>query len=176
MSQIYLLRHCDYANPRGILPGRLPVELSEAGRARTLELREIFQKLNISKIYSSAVLRCKQTAELVSGGAIPIVYDQRLLETLSAYQGYWLREDWDHFFAHQAELGGETLLDIRQRVVDFYEELIAKLQPEENVVICSHGDPLQQLFAAVRGLDFAGQQPIESKEWGWLEKGEFVLL
>lgn len=176
MSQIYLLRHCDYDNPRNILPGRLPVELSEAGKERARELRDIFSDKKISRIYSSAVLRCKQTAEIVSGGQIPIVYDKRLLESLSALQGYW-EHDWNHFFDHIDELGGETILDIKKRVVNFYEELVPKLEADENVIICSHGDPLQVLYAHLKGLKFDDSNHLpENLENGWLERGEFLLL
>lgn len=93
MTKLYLVRHCQYANPKGILPGRLPVELSEEGLREAVRLRLFFKDKHINKIYSSAVRRCQQTSEQISSGAIPIEYDQRLLETFSAYQGFWV-EDW----------------------------------------------------------------------------------
>ncbi len=177
MPKIYLLRHCDYANPRGILPGRLPVELSEAGKQRAAELQQIFAPKKISTIYSSAVKRCKQTAEIISGGQIPIVYDQRLLETFSPYQGYWVEDEWKHFFGHLEDLGGESIADIKKRVLHFYEELLSKLQPEEHVIICSHGDPLQALYAQIKGLPLSDEQHLpEELKYGWLEKGEFLEL
>jgi broad specificity phosphatase PhoE len=89
MPKMYLLRHCDYDNPRTILPGRLPVELSEQGKRRAQELQQFFADKEIAAIYSSAVLRCRQTVEIIADKKIPIFYDARLLETLSAYQGYW---------------------------------------------------------------------------------------
>lgn len=152
------------------------MELSEAGRARAMELREIFRAKNISKIYSSAVLRCRQTAEIVADGQIPVVYDQRLLESLSAYQGYWVH-DFDEFFAYHDELGGETVLDIQTRVVNFYEELIASLTDNENVVICSHADPLHVLFAHLRHIPLSTDQHLpETIDFGWLQRGEFLEL
>ena len=174
MPSIYLLRHCDYDNPRQILPGRLPVELSVVGRQKAKELQEFFAKEKISKIYSSAVLRCRQTVEIVANGQIPIVYDPRLLETLSAYQGYWIRDSWQNFFAHQSELGGEGILDIQKRMVDFYQDLLAKLSKDENIIICSHGDPLQVLYAHLHHLKLSEDKHLpETKEFGWLQKGEF---
>jgi probable phosphoglycerate mutase len=178
MSTIYLLRHCDYDNPRGILPGRLPVPLSAEGLVQAEKLRSHFATEKIARIYSSAVLRCQQTATIIADNRIPIVYDQRLLETLSAYQGYWAREEWDHFFAHQADLGGETLVDIRKRVLGFYQEVLASLPDQETVIVCSHGDPLQQLYAGLKQLPLPSntQNYPETLEYGWLQKGEFLKL
>ncbi len=178
MPTIYLLRHCDYDNPRGISPGRLPVPLSAKGLARAEQLRLFFAKEKIARIYSSAVLRCQQTATIIADDRIPIVYDQRLLETLSAYQGYWVREEWGHFFAHQAGLGGETLTDIRQRMLAFYQEVLTTLPDQETVIVCSHGDPLQQLYTGLKQLPLPlnTQNYPETLEYGWLQKGEFLKL
>lgn len=176
MSNIYLLRHCDFANPRNILPGRLPLELSEAGKKRAGQLREIFKDKNISKIYSSEVLRCKQTAEIVADGKIPVIFDKRLLETHSAYQGFWAK-DFGDFFAHTENLGGETIMEIQARMVDFYQEIKPGLKSDENIIICSHGDPLQVLYAHLKKIPFSNEKHLpESKKYGWFERGEFFKL
>lgn len=178
MPTIYLLRHCEYDNPRDILPGRLPVPLSTQGLARAKELQAFFATQHIDRIYSSAVLRCRQTAEIIANEQIPVSFDQRLLETLSAYQGYWVREEWEHFFTHQPDLGGETLADIRHRMVEFYQAVLVALPDQATVLVCSHGDPLQQLYTAVKQLaapENATHYP-ETLEYGWLQKGEFITL
>ncbi len=143
MQSVYLVRHGEYSNPRNILAGRLPVELSEIGITQAEKLREFFKDKNINVIYSSAVHRCKQTSEIIADKKISIKYDTRLLETHSAYQGYWVK-DWSHFFDHQQELGGESIEDIQKRIVAFFEEVTKK--EEGNFIICSHGDPLYALL------------------------------
>ncbi len=177
MPSIYLLRHCEYENPRNILPGRLPLELSESGKIRAGQLASTFEGKNISRIYSSAVERCKQTAEIVSKGTIPVLYDQRLLETLSAYQGFWgenKTEDGFHFFIHRSELGGESLVDIQVRMKSFWEEITQELK--DNIIICSHGDPLQVLYSTIHGMNLVDDNDIEENIPGWLEKGEFFEI
>lgn len=139
MKIIYFVRHCHYDNSHHILPGRLPVELSPDGLKQAEKLHEYFLDKGIEKIYSSPVLRCKQTTNIISGKKIPITYDQRLLESFSAYQGYWI-ENWDHFFSHKDELSGENFQDIQNRILSFFNELVTK--PEKKVIVCSHGDPL----------------------------------
>lgn len=154
MKTVYLVRHCKYDNPRNIYPGRLPVQLSAEGMEQAERLRKYFAEKNIQKISSSAVFRCKQTSTIISDKNIPIQFDKRLLETFSAYQGYWgadfgKPEGWDEFYAHQAELGGEVYEDVQKRVLSFFHEMIQG--PEERVIICSHGDPLHFLYLGLKG-------------------------
>ncbi|MBU1967153.1 histidine phosphatase family protein [Patescibacteria group bacterium] len=144
MKTFYLVRHAQYSNPRNILVGRLPVELSEEGKEEANKLALFFVDKNIEKIYSSPVLRCKQTSKIISNKKFPIEYDLRLAETFSAYQGYW-ELDWAHFYKHHSKLGGELATDVQKRVVDFYDEINNKNKGD--VIICSHGDSLYLLYA-----------------------------
>lgn len=119
-STIYLVRHTQYELSHGNLPGRLPVPLSAEGVAEAEKLRKFFAEKQIAKIYSSAVERCKHTAQIISNNSIPVEMDRRLLEGMSAYQGFWLKEQW-HFYNHLEDLGGETFEDIQHRMVSFFE-------------------------------------------------------
>lgn len=143
MITLYLQRHCDYANPLGIMPGRLPVELSQLGILQAQKLRRFYKDQNITKIFSSAVLRCKQTSEIISNNEIPIEYDKRLLETLSSFQGYW-EVDWMKFFNMRQELGGELNKDIQDRMVNFFDT--TTFLDGNTYIICSHGDPIYFLY------------------------------
>lgn len=154
LKTIYLVRHCKYHNPRGIFPGRLPVSLSQEGRKQAVGLKRFFKDRGIQKIWSSAVLRCKQTSAIISNDLIPIEYDKRLLEVFSSYQGYWGLENnalasWDEFYSHAEELGGELYKDVQERMVSFFNFLLQ--QPEHTVLVCSHGDPLQILYYHLSG-------------------------
>ena len=125
------------------MPGRLPVPLSKNGRLQAQRLKEYFSDKPIEKIYSSAVLRCKQTSEMIAEGRVPIEYDVRLLEILSAYQGYW-EEKWELFFCQIETFGGETNLDAQKRVVDFFTK--TNFIPGKEYILCSHADPLYFLY------------------------------
>lgn len=172
MITLYLVRHGDYANPLGIIPGRLPVELSEKGQEQIQRLRRFFKDQNIAKIYSSAVLRCKQTAEIISNNEIPIEYDKRLLETLSSFQGYW-EIDWMKFFNMRAELGGESNKEIQARMIDFFNSMT--MLDGNSYIICSHGDPLYFLYQHLANLPLLSDEvhekiPIAPDDY--VQKGE----
>ena len=149
MKTIYLVRHAQYANPKGILVGRLPVELSETGLKQAQRLADYFSTKQISTIYSSPVVRCAQTSEIIARNKTPIHADVRLVETFSSYQGYW-ELDWSHFYRHQPDLGGETPQDLSSRMLSFWNSIVDNDQQE--VIICSHGDPLYLLYVGLKQL------------------------
>lgn len=149
MKTFYFVRHAQYANPRNILPGRLPLELSDEGVNEAHKLSDFFADKKIEKIYSSPVVRCKQTSDFISQGEIPIVYDVRIAETLSAYQGYW-DHDWAHFYERTESMGGEFPQDIQDRMVEFWEDI--KDQEKGDIIISGHGDPLYLLYAHLTGI------------------------
>lgn len=150
MTKTYLVRHASYTEKYNLLPGRLPVELSETGVKEVERLRDYFKDKQIEKIYSSAVIRCKQTAEIISDGKIPVEYDQRLLEALSAYQGYWDPHAWDQFWGYRHQLGGENDSDVKNRALDFFEN--TSFEEDKNYIICSHGDPLYYIYQKISGV------------------------
>lgn len=159
------------------MPGRLPVELSQAGIKQAKLLQEEFAHKNIEKIYSSAVLRCKQTAEIIANGKIPVEHDPRLLETHSAYQGFWVENphtDWNDFFSHKDELGGEGLADIQKRMADFWESVIKN--STENSIVCSHGDPLMVLQHYLHNRKLPSDSVQIENLFGWLEKGSYTQV
>jgi broad specificity phosphatase PhoE len=175
MPSIYLLRHCEYDNPRNILPGRLPLGLSRIGIEHAKNLQRYFSDKNIKKIHASAVERTKQTATIIANDTIPIQFDQRILETFSAYQGYW-DDNWHgtgfHFFTHRDELGGENMEDIQKRMADFWGEITEQI--EENIIICSHGDPLLALYSYIHDIPLVSEDVQDEHIPGWLQKGEFI--
>jgi broad specificity phosphatase PhoE len=152
MTTIYLVRHAKYANPTKILPGRLPVILSEDGVAQAHILHQYFADKNIAQIYSSPVLRCKQTAEIIAGSIIPIEYDVRLAETLCANQGANEVDNWrKQLYGDALELGGESQIDVQNRMAEFWKT--ADFQDGKSYIICSHGDPLLFLYQYLTDQD-----------------------
>jgi len=144
MSSIYLVRHGEYANPKNIIPARLPVELNDAGREQLAKVRGYLRDKNIAKIFSSPVWRCEQSAEILSDGSLEIEYDLRLAETLTVAQGDDFKGQWIKPFYEQVDkLGGESMLDVQNRMIDFWKSL--DFASDKNYVVCTHGDPLQLL-------------------------------
>ncbi|SRR5258708_5803637 len=143
MKKVYLIRHAAYSNPNNILPGRLPLPLSEEGIQQAEKLAVHLSQFSFDAIYSSQVLRAQQTAEAIQKKQIEnqeIKFDKRILETQTAYQGFWepnVFEGGVHYFAHRDKLGGENLEDVQKRMISFWNEKIVE-SSEETIAIVSH--------------------------------------
>lgn len=164
MAIIYLTRHTKYSNPNNIQPGRLPVELSEEGIKQANNLREFYRGKNVSRIYSSPILRCNQTAKIIADGKISIEFDVRLAETLSVAQGSVAAENWrKQLYSQVEELGGESEHDVQNRMADFWEN--AKFEDDKEYIVCSHGDPLLFLFQYLNGDEIYADLSVDEPEY-----------
>lgn len=172
MATRYLLRHCQYANPRNIIVGRLPVVLSPEGEIEAARLRDYFADKAIGRIYSSAVERCKQTATIVADNKTEIIYDQRILESFSAYQGYWVDREppWFDYYSHTNELGGENIGEVQQRMINFWQSIS---EVTDDLIICSHGDPLFSLYAYLTNIQLSATEQAAYQRADYIPKGAF---
>lgn len=73
MLHLYLARHgqTDW-NAERRLQGGTDIPLNETGRQQARALAEKMKSFPIAQIYCSDLLRSRETAEIISGGAIPI--------------------------------------------------------------------------------------------------------
>ena len=77
MVNLYLIRH----GRQNSTLCNVDVELSEAGRLQAGLLQERLQNYNIDAIYSSDLIRAKQTAEIVNEGLmLPHIIREELRE------------------------------------------------------------------------------------------------
>src|SRR5947209_20583375 len=66
-TDIYVVRHAHVHNPHDILYGRLPrFRLSELGLEQARKVADFLSGRNIEAIYSSPLLRARQTAEMIA--------------------------------------------------------------------------------------------------------------
>lgn len=159
MKTFFLVRHTEFSNPDGIMYGRLPLPLSNEGVNHAKRIADFFKSKGITTIYTSPVLRCRQTAEIIAEySSIPLVVDKRLSEILTVLQGV----KWQEYYTYPKtayqfvdELGGESQLDIQLRMVDFFNEKVA--QEKGDAIICSHGDPLYFLTVYLTGKQLPQQ-------------------
>ena len=83
MNYLYFIRHAESeANKKRILASRLPFPLTEEGKEDARRIAgELKERVPISRIISSPLLRAKQTAEAFSEAyGVPISLDEKLSE------------------------------------------------------------------------------------------------
>ncbi|HTK05259.1 MAG TPA: class I tRNA ligase family protein [Candidatus Eisenbacteria bacterium] len=152
--------------------------LTEKGQGQVRATAKKLKDKKIDMIFSSDLLRTKETAEMIAGElGLPITYDQRLRELdVGAFNGKAVKDfhaaaaGLDRFEQKVADTG-ETLNDVRRRMVDFLKELDRKYSGK-NILIVSHGDPLWMLQAT-----FGGRSKDEIKAWPHYNGvGEFLEM
>jgi isoleucyl-tRNA synthetase len=161
-NQYYILRHGHSCRQKKKIlvcwPEKIRCPLTEEGKKQIGKAaKELFNK-KIDIIYSSDLLRTKQTAQIVSKKlGVKIKYDPRLRDTnFGIYNGRLSAEVWKDFpenkLLRKRPPEGENWPDVKKRTLDFIKD-IDKKHKNKNILIVSHGDPLMLLEAAMRGLN-----------------------
>lgn len=165
MPKLILLRHLQSQwNKENRFTGWTDVPLSEEGRASAKEVSEKLAGFEIDKVYTSPLIRNRGTVSLVVKKDIPIMVDKALNErnygvltglnkdeTAEKYgqdQVRLWRRSWD-----QAPPGGESLKDVFNRVMPFYEKFIEQdLRAGKNVLVVASHNSLRAVIKYVEKI------------------------
>lgn len=157
-TNIYLIRHGEVYNPRQILYGRLPrFGLSEKGRAQIEKTAEFLSDKNITAIYTSPLLRTRQTAGIIQTRLdLPKIYLSRnLWELKSSLQGdpieKWDLKNIDYFSPPIWKANDDTMESIKNRMWKFINKSVQNYKAR-SIVAVSHGDPIMILKASINNL------------------------
>ena len=176
---LYFVRHGESeANTRHIISNReSPFPLTERGRQQAKDLAEKIEGIPFAAIYSSPVLRARETSEILSAGiGIPYQATEALREyncgileekgdeeSWRSHRRYF--EDWilrKDYTSKPEE--GECFLDIENRFVPFIDELIsANSHGDRHILLIGHGglfllmlplvlNNIDHSFAAAHGM------------------------
>lgn len=158
MTNIYFVRHGKVHNPQNIFYGRLPrMRLAELGKEQIQESSTYFQNIPITKIYSSNLLRARQSAAILSEsiGCDDLSRTNLITEIDSYMEGkpfeFGKASRFDHYFSPERKPENESMTEIRDRMLKFVKRS-AKRHPDENIIAIGHGDTLMILRAYLQGL------------------------
>jgi len=159
ITRCYLARHCDVANPDGVLYGHLPnFGLSTKGRQQGAILGSYLAGSDVRAIYSSPLQRAQETADLLAQALSPtppILLRPGLVEAeFGRYlQGTRYRDViwrkprwWVHMVWPGLVPGDESMGAMAQRI----DQVIAEGLRDHlgGAFVCiSHGDPIQAFWA-----------------------------
>jgi alpha-ribazole phosphatase len=151
---VYLIRHTRVALDSGICYGQREVELAPEFDQQLAELKQQLPE-TFDTVYSSPLLRCTRLADHFSAS---IERDNRLQE----YNfGDWEMRPWDDIdadalnvwmqdFVQQPPPGGETLVEMFERVSQFMNELRQSphQQPDhQQILISTHAGVMRCVWA-----------------------------
>lgn len=149
--RLILWRHGRTAwNAERRFQGQTDVPLDEVGRRQAAHAADLLARLSPGRIVSSDLSRARETAEaLAASTGLPVHTDAGLRET---YAGEWqgltrseLEERYSDDLARWsagADVrpgGGETRLEVAERMVSAIGRSLAQAAPGETLVVATHG-------------------------------------
>ncbi len=155
-TTIYLARHGDYQNPKGVIPYQLPgFPLSPQGISQAKKIAEKLESVSLAKIYCSPIERTLQTAELIGEKlGVEVVQSELAVETKTPLQGLTkveltaLSSDYLYNIPEHIAGGGEIPEVIYKRMTKLIEQ-IKRDYKDQAVLIVSHGDPITIYLKAI---------------------------
>jgi broad specificity phosphatase PhoE len=181
-TTIYLIRHGEVHNPKGILYGRLPgYGLSENGKKEIAQTAEFLKNKKIDAIYTSPLLRAHETGEIIREKLkLPIKeLSKSLFEVKTSFQGKKFADlSPDQSEVYNPKTRGaddETIEEIAKRMHRFVERL-GRLHPGKQFVCIGHGDPIMALRALVNNFPMTVDSIREGKGYKYIQHGEVLEL
>lgn len=179
-TSIYFVRHGKVKNPKNILYGRLPgFPLDPVGKLQIEKTAKFLSDKNIDILYSSPLLRARQSAEIMKNKLnLPLRFSKSLLEVRSSLEGKSFSDiqsiNYNIFAFSGNKITGETIERVLKRMQKFISR-ITSLHKGRRIAIVSHGDPIMIVKAKVEGLPVknASIRPGEKK---YIQHGQVYLL
>jgi probable phosphoglycerate mutase len=168
MTTVLLVRHGETTwNREGHIQGWAPTSLTDRGRRQARVVgRHVAAAYDVDRMRASDLARTRETARLVARevGVEP-VFDRAWRERdFGVYQGFdyeALFEGFPEFAVDEVGYraveatpeGGESVLDLRERVLAGWDDLLADAERGDVVLVVTHGGPLCHLLGHLKGLD-----------------------
>jgi broad specificity phosphatase PhoE len=149
------------ANARGLLLGRADPPLDDEGARQAAALGAACAGLDVARVVTSPLGRCRQTAEAIAGAAAAreVVTEDRWVELdYGDYDGRAAGDlpagTWEAWRADidWAPPGGESLAALGARVRAACDDLAAEAR-ERDVVVVTHVSPIKAAVAWALGVD-----------------------
>lgn len=143
--------------------GREEIGLNASGREQSRVLAESLQPYSLNAIVSSPILRARETAAIIAEPRqLEVQFDERLWEI---DYGDWVGKTFEEIRAMPGYVpyfrrlatpvapGGETLDQVRQRVVDFINSKKSSKR-DEAIAVVSHADTIKCMLMNILNIPF----------------------
>lgn len=146
-------------NRQGRIQGWLPVPLNDHGRQQAQRLTNFIRNIGAAALYSSDLRRASETADLLAEKlGFPPILDARLRErNLGQWQGLtlfevqsWFAEEYKQLLTNIWDFpvpGGETLNQVKTRVLASFSDILAQTPDANTVAIMSHTTAIRVLLS-----------------------------
>lgn len=162
MTMFFLIRHAAHDLVDRVLAGRkVDVPLNEPGRRQAEAIARQLAHEPITRIIASPRRRACQTAgPLCALAKLPLATAAQIDEHDA---GLWAGQSfselardprwrlWNERRAAARPPGGESMLELQQRVVGYLDALTAR-HPHETIALVSHAEPIRAALMHARGI------------------------
>ena len=150
--EIYLIRHTTPKVENGICYGQADLDITETFLEEVEAIKPHLPSDEI-KVYSSPLQRCKKLADALFDGLAIDVHD----DLMELNCGQWELLPWNDIpkeeiqpwmddFVNVAVPKGESYVDLHNRVVKRFNEIVSK---QESAVIVAHGGVLRSILSHI---------------------------
>ncbi|MEW6602498.1 MAG: alpha-ribazole phosphatase [Nitrospirota bacterium] len=172
MTRVYLIRHGETEGAESRrYKGHIDVPLSENGIEQIKKVAEYLhqntehrtQSTDLKAVYTSDLSRAIRSAEIIAGchGLKPVVVKELKERSFGVWEGMSfdeIKEKWPDAFDSWASdplmfspMGGESTLQVRDRVMTAFNEITAGHR-DENIAIVSHGGVIRVVLCELLGV------------------------
>ena len=165
-TRIIAVRHGETSwNADARIQGQRDIGLNDTGRWQARRVGEALADEPITAVYSSDLERAQATAQSISDvKGVPVIPHEGLRErSFGMFEGRTfdeIHQTWpEHAHSWRKRIpewqppeGGESLLQLRERVTRTLEQLAAR-HPGEQIVVVAHGGVLDALYRVATGQD-----------------------
>ena len=172
MTTLLLVRHGETDwNADGRLQGQTDRPLSEFGRRQARKLAEELADERLEAIYSSDLVRARETAEIVGRRlGLPVVLEAELREKdWGTWEGLTAVE------RDRVEFVGESTEEHQERILRALRRIAERHPGDGNVLVVTHGGSMRRVQTAALGMAL----PVVENCGRWLcayENGEIRAL
>lgn len=183
-NTFFLIRHGEAeTNIRNVVSSseeKHVYHLTERGKRQIEETGVYLRSYSLDFIVTSPVTRARESAEILRALlGLPLSVDERLAE---AGFGIFEDHDIDSFLGFMRSHGGRTAgdpergiegyMDIRERVQSFLND-VSGMFSEKRIVVVSHGDTLQEMYAELMNIPVG---PSQRQGHSWFPKRGACML
>ncbi len=154
--EIYLIRHTSVAVEKGVCYGQKDVDLAESYPEELEEVKKQLEGIEFDAVYASPLTRTKKLATDIFGDKV--IADERIMElNFGDWEGkFWdeikdpLLPKWMEDFVNRKCSNGESFVMLRDRVLDFWKEVL--LKDFRRIVIFTHGGVIRTIQATLNNI------------------------
>ncbi len=164
-TRVYLMRHGEVVNGgEKRYNGHIDIDITETGVHQMHRLAERLDGKSVAAVYSSDLIRSRKGAEIISQN-LGVSYSARIdlrERSVGAWEGLTAEEirtrypeeyvAWREDLLNYRPPGGECLLDVRNRILPVYRQLVSE-HPDQEIAMLLHGGVNRVILADALGME-----------------------